>query len=821
MLHDHKYAESVISRLECSGPEGKVYAIIGRQILQILGGQVDVLDLLFGSGLLQQFYSGSVFTASYAKMRAYVELLAHKNPSMRVLEIGAGTGGATESVLIALGPPSPNDGHCTARFHEYDYTDVSASFFERAKARFERYSDRMDFKALDIEKDIKQQGFEEGKYDLIVASCVLHATTNIHNTLTNTRALLKPGGKLLLLEPCQLDSARLSFVFGLLPGWWLSTEEDRYWSPLLSEYQWNEALRRAGFSGNDVCLPDMEGEIHTFTVIVSTKVETIPNTPATDSGVIVIEPRSELQTSIARGIQRFVETAGSPIPEISSLHEAAQKNHLAYCISLVELEHPFLICMDATQLSHMKQLVKSFKCILWATPDETESPLSGASTGFGRSMCSENDTLDFVCVALQDLTSTHGIARKLFTILRASLNAPEGHCEQEYREENGQLFINRIAEVNTLNDFIYTRTVPQGPIPQPFGEQSNRPLTLKTASPGLLSSLQFVDNPYELELGPDEIEVEVKAVGINFKNVMAALGQVPDTSLGKECSGIITSLGSAVAPTEFKIGDRVCCLSHDGFRNYTRSDQSLVYRIPDDMSFATAAAVPVAFSTAYYSLIYLARLMPGESVLIHAGAGGVGQAAIQIAQTKTSNIYVTVSSEKKKSLLVGLYGIPPENIFSSRHTSFAQGIRRITDGRGVDVVLNSLSGELLKESVRCVAPLGRFVEIGKKDIYQRSNLSMAAFSQGIAFFAVDLGIIAAEAKPLMREILKTSMDMFRGQNHHMKTPHPLTVFRGGQVEDAFRMLQSGRSSGKVVIEFSAEDVIPVSSHFISCLVICP
>ena len=811
MLDDQSYAKSVISQLEASGPEGKVYVTIGKMLSTVLHGEVDVLELLFGGGLLQQFYSGKAFTANYERMRAYVDLLAHKDANMSVLEIGAGTGGASAAVLQALGPSSPSDKHSTPRFQEYTYTDISAGFFEEAKVRFKDHANRLAFRTLDIEKEPRAQGFEEAKYDLIVASCVLHATADIQQTLQHTRFLLKPGGKLLLFEPCQLSCARLSFVFGLLPGWWLSKEQHRRLGPLLTDEQWDESLRKCGFSGTDLCLRDQEGQQHTFSVMVSTKTGSArANGTSPRKSTIIIDASSQMQIVVAKGLQASSQAMAGLDCTIVSLQDIATSGIEGYfCISLLEMGAPYLWQVDNEGYASLQHLVKNFRYVLWVTGDPTQDPRMGVSTGFARSMCSENDTLDFISLALGDLSRTEDVVSNVLKVARSSVISPDGRCEQEYREDAGLLHINRIIECNDINNVIHKRAIPQKSELSPFGANQHRPLTLSTASPGLLSALQFIDSPFKSELESDGIEVAVKAVGINFKNVMVALGQIPDTSLGQECSGVVTAVGAAVPSSEFCVGDRVCCLTRDAFRNFARAHRSAVSKIPDEMSFATAAAVPVAFCTAWYSLVYLGRLQAGESVLIHAAAGGVGQAAIQLAKAASAEIYVTVGSNEKKRLLMELYDIPADNIFSSRHISFAQGVKRMTKGRGVNVVLNSLSGEFLKASVDCVAPLGRFVEIGKKDMYLRSQMSMSPFLQSISFLAVDLGVIADKAKPLMKEILNRSLGYFTDQKTKMQPPQPVTVFSGSQLEQAFRSLQSGRNSGKAVIEFNAEDLVPI------------
>ena len=153
-------------------------------------------------------------------------------------------------------------------------------------------------------------------------------------------------------------------------------------------------------------------------------------------------------------------------------------------------------------------------------------------------------------------------------------------------------------------------------------------------------------------------------------------------------------------------------------------------------------------------------------------------------------------------------GIPSDHIFSSRNTSFVDGIMRLTNDRGVDVVLNSLAGESLHESWRCIAPLGRFIEIGKRDIEANAKLDMLPFANNISFSSIDLSIVAAQAKPLLQKILTSVMELF--QEGRLRVPMPLRLFGGERMEEAFRYLQSGKSMGKTIVEVRDEDVVAVS-----------
>jgi NADPH:quinone reductase-like Zn-dependent oxidoreductase len=197
-------------------------------------------------------------------------------------------------------------------------------------------------------------------------------------------------------------------------------------------------------------------------------------------------------------------------------------------------------------------------------------------------------------------------------------------------------------------------------------------------------------------------------------DIMVAMGQIQEPAIGLEAAGVVTRVGSEAS--KFKVGDRLMTWSLGCFSNYVRNDESMYQHIPTTMSYATAASLPMIYCTAYQSIVEEARLEKGEKILIHAAAGGVGQASIMIAQHIGAEIFATVGSQEKKDHIMKTFGIPADHIFNSRDLSFVQGIRRATNDGGVDVILNSLAGEALRESWSCLAWFGRFIELGKKDI---------------------------------------------------------------------------------------------------------
>ena len=291
----------------------------------------------------------------------------------------------------------------------------------------------------------------------------------------------------------------------------------------------------------------------------------------------------------------------------------------------------------------------------------------------------------------------------------------------------------------------------------------------------------------------------------SFRDVMVAMGQIPDNLLGFEASGVITHVGRQV--TAFKRGDKVCTLGHGAHGTVFRNKASFCQNIPDGLSFEAAATLPLVHCTAFYALVHIARVQRKQTVLIHAAAGGVGQAAIQIAKHHEAEVFATVGSAEKKKLIKDLYDIPEDHIFNSRDLSFAKGVLRMTNERGVDCVLNSLSGEALQESWRCVAPFGTFVEIGLKDILSNSNLEMRPFIQDASFTFINLKHVMAGNPLLLTKIMNGAFDYVR--QGVTRPVSPITVYPISEVENAFRLMQTGKHQGKIAISWAGTGAVPV------------
>ncbi len=291
--------------------------------------------------------------------------------------------------------------------------------------------------------------------------------------------------------------------------------------------------------------------------------------------------------------------------------------------------------------------------------------------------------------------------------------------------------------------------------------------------------------------GTGEIEIRIRATGLNFRDVLNALGLYPGEAgaLGHECAGVVSAVGPDVAG--FVVGDRVMAIAPDCFATYTVTPALLAVPIPSGLGWAEAATVPIAFLTAWYGLRSLADLQPGERVLIHAAAGGVGLAAVQIAQRIGAEVYATVGSPAKRAHLEAM-GV--RHIFNSRTLDFADEVLQRTDGAGVDVVLNSLTGDFIPRSLDVLRRGGRFVEIGKRDIWTHEQVQ--ALNRDLEYFIVYLGDVCDRDPALVQSLFRSVADELANARL-LPLPHREFALAGAQ--DAFRYMAGARHIGKVVI----------------------
>lgn len=569
---------------------------------------------------------------------------------------------------------------------------------------------------------------------------------------------------------------------------------------------WNEAVMRAGFGELQVSLTGDVGDTHAASLLVTRlqpPLESIKNI----STAILVQTPSQLELS--QSLKMQLDSKGRGSCDIITMESLADvTSTYSHCISLLELEEPVLSRLDESRFANFQDIIRKFKHILWVSTNcgtQADSPESVMMAGFAKAMVREDPNGRIVYL---NVNSAGDAVATITRVMEQIREVPGTLVETDLLEEDGIVHIPRVVEAPRINGLLDSTLRGLKPEPVDVDGDSKDAVELRF-SPGQLDSFHFgPDTSPSQPLADDAVLIKVKATGINFRDVMVVLNQLSSSELSTEVAGVVAESG---ATSGFSLGDRVCTFGRGGgFRTYVRAQKSQVMKISPSMSFAEASAIPLAYITAQYALCHVGRLKAGESVLIHAAAGGVGQAAIQIAQHIGAVVYVTVGSPEKKQLLMERYGIEATHCFSSRHVSFAQRLLQATAGKGVDVVLNSLSGLALTETWRCIAPLGRFVEIGKRDMLASKNLPMDPFQRNVSYSSVDLGVLYDFGHELLDQVIREVQTLVLDESSRkLAAPYPVTAFRLSEVENAFRWLQTGQHTGKAVITWEEQDTIKV------------
>ena len=780
----------------------------GAALPEVLQGRQDPLTMLFSSGYptpADLYLKAPIALAANRLLRDAVRSLLAGLPAdrrLRVIEIGAGTGSATASVL----PELPE-----GRF-DYMYTDISAGFFAEAESRFGDGGGCIEYRPLDIEKDPVEQGFDAHGYDLLIASNVLHATVDLHETLDHCRRLLAPSGKLVALENLR-GVGWMDLTFGQLDGWWRFDDDYRTNHALASPDVWRRALGDAGFEaaevlGLDAAQPDEKPD--RGVIVASGPAEVLE--PA-GSWVLVADDggvAEELAGALAARNQTVLlatdEGAGENGPGAAGagVFKAGVgfERRESWDALFKELpdDIPFsgvvhLLALDgrgaeastaeiaedttragASALAMVQGLADSdlvpAKGVWFVTRGaqvlEREAPgaLAGASLwGFGKAVAREAVHLQ---PRMIDLDPAHSAAAP---DLAGDLMYPDPEDHIAYRQGS-----RRVARLVRAGDGPERLELPDDAdwvlAPDPAGVFDKPCVTQLSARP----------------LEPREVRVAVEAAGLNFWDVFRSLGFMEEGNLGREMSGRVVGVGSDVS--NVAVGDRVVGLGFGAFAREMNTHEELVAAAPSGISATGLATIPSAFVSAALSFEY-SGLTADDRVLIHAGAGGVGLAAIQLVQAAGAEVFATASAPKQAYLR----SLGVEHVFDSRTTAFGQEILDATDGAGVTVVLNSLTSEgFIDASLACLAEGGRFVEMARRDIL--SEEEMAAVRPDVAYAILELDVLKKTDPEWVGRVLRNVME--RVSEGELK---PIVHSRWPLAEAgaALGFMRSGRHMGKIVV----------------------
>jgi acyl transferase domain-containing protein/acyl carrier protein len=638
----------------------------------------------------------------------------------------------------------------------------------------------------------------EEHFDIVLMA---NAGARLHldaGSLTPLRERLAPGGLLIAVEP--EPNPLWDVIFGQTTGWWLADRPGAAASPLRYSDEWQAELAAAGFRNAGAA---SIGSAPWPSAVVWGQAP-----PAGDPvDLPAVEPRTVIlfgeQTRLQGAVLDRLEAAGYRVtvtrpgdPEPASSPGAVLDRAPELFLFLSEDSAGEEAAQQIAALARIAHLAEKRRAVLWVVTHDVQQPAPGAAQadgsigaglwGLGRVLANE---LPHLTVRLLDL------AGKATPNLRARQIADE------------------LAASTPETEIAWT---PQGRhvlrlrpgLPPRFASPQDV-LTLVGNPSGGFESLCWETHPPRSP-GPGEVEIDVHAAGLNFRDVMWAMGLLPEEALidgfagarfGLECAGIVRALGAGVE--DLAIGDRVMAFAPAALGTRVVTVKDAVAPIPAGLGFAAAATLPVAFVTVIYALGNLAQLEPGERVLIHAASGGVGLAAIQYAKHRGAVVVATAGSPVKREFL-RLAGA--DHVLDSRDLGFADAVREITGGEGVDVVLNSLGGEAMERSLEALKPFGRFLELGKRDFYLNRRLHLRPMRQNISYFAIDVDQLPLRRPALARSLL-AEITTLAAEGAIRPLAH--RVFRYSEADEAFRLMQSSGHIGKLVLVPDPDRRLPV------------
>src|SRR6516165_7845389 len=766
--------------------------------LALIAAAVEDLPKIFADGVRQpdtqlspmaeQLLQGSPAIAPGIELLcdALVELATTwpKAQPIRILELGASGGGATRRILNCL----TRSGVALAYVAASTDADQAARLSSLARSF-------VGFSACRWSPDDRNDNLNGAVFDVILAinACARLRLDTV--SLAGLRDLLLPGGIFVAVEA--EPNALWDVVFGQSASWWQRASWAHHSSPMRSAEEWRSELAVAGFESTGTttataapwpsavvwgCAPRRPQPV------LGDRAESTPVTIVSGDGAF----RAALQVRLAEaGYGATLAQSSLDLDAITAAASAPRSDDEMRQIVLFLAEEPG----DDHPIEHLSQQIAALArvatiaverhAVLWLVTCDAQQtslahqvfgPVGGALWGLGRVLVNEMARLS---VRLLDLPGA-AAPDKRAQLVAAELVAATAESEVVWTPDG--------RHVPRLRRGLPTRWA-----------MASDMLSVGTAHIGGLDALGWeVRTPQPVAEG--QVEIEVHAAGLNFRDVMWAMGLLPEEALsdgfagptlGLECAGTVRSLGPGV--DHLAVGERVMAFAPGSLSSRVVTIAEAVAPIPPETSFAEAATIPVTFVTAIYALGHLAKLAPGERVLIHTASGGVGLAAIQYAKQRGAVVTATAGSEVKRAFL-RLAGA--DCVLDSRDLAFCDAVREFTEGQGVDIVLNSLSGEAMERSLEVLKPFGRFLELGKRDFYLNRRLHLRPLRQDISYFAIDIDQLPVRRPDLARQLLtEVSGALF---NREIR-PLAHRIFSFGELEDAFRLMQSSGHIGKLVL----------------------
>jgi len=771
-------------------PQLTLLSRVGQHLHALLAGEID------GSAFARELRASPVAETLYHDDPAYFgtrlaleSLLRHladqlqESRRLRVLEIASGSSDLPKTLIRNLSEDRL----------DYVLAVADETLLVRVQDEYQEHTNVTVLACDTASWKLSVNPLLPEVFDVVILRHSVHRAASPRAALAQTRRWLAAGGVLLLAERHPDWSTDL--LEGVDSAWWYDTEKGLPpVSPLLPPQAWQQALIDEGFAYAEALFESAaEGMAEgAYLVLAQRPVEDVVALPSPSAASWRLLA-DDASSSLAEHLRVHLESLGQAVRVTTQLDAVADCDYVVYLLgwqdtpneasdTLVRLMRDVQMLAARTgKAPHLWFVTRGGALAGAPIPGQIPNQAQSALWGFGRVVMNECPQLGCILIDLAcDPTDHHLLAR-----LENELLYPDGANEIVLSTQARYVLVMREETEQTAQR-----------------KEPDARFRLDFHVPGQLRNLVWLPEA-ERPLKDDEIEVRTLATGLNFRDVMYLLGLLPDEAvekgfagagLGLEFSGVVSRIGSRVKG--LLPGDPVMGFGGTCFASYVITRADAVAPMLPGWSFEAAATVPTVFFTVYYTLKHLADLQPGERVLIHSAAGGVGIAAIQLARHLGAEIFATAGSNEKRDF-VRLLGA--DHVFDSRSLEFADNILAATHGEGVDVVLSSLAGEAMRRSLDVLKPFGRFLELGKRDFFDPTPVDLRPFKDNISYFGIDADQLLTGRPQLAARLFREIMALFR---EGVLAPLPYRTFTADRIVDAFRVMQQARHIGKIVVSLA-------------------
>jgi acyl transferase domain-containing protein/NADPH:quinone reductase-like Zn-dependent oxidoreductase/SAM-dependent methyltransferase/NADP-dependent 3-hydroxy acid dehydrogenase YdfG len=773
------------------------------------------IDVIISQNLLTPLYQkGLLMTSVYPQLFKVLDSLGHANPNMRYIEIGGGTGGATRIAMQAI-----RGQNGIKSYHDYTFTDISPGFLATAREALSGSGfEDMVYNVLDAEQDPVLHGYEP-VYDVVIACQVLHATSNMKKTLKNVGKLLKPGGKLVLVETTQ-NFIVPGVVVGTFTGYWAGIPDGRVDAPFMSVDMWDANLKAVGFSGAELVLDDFPSPHNTTSVIVSTFMGASPlEVIVPIGGDLRVLHSTESPRNLHRQLLEEVKRRG--LEAISSQLQDAPSETPPGSEVVVFLDDGHLQLGDDNRIlaafQHLARSAVSVTVLTSCGIARGRNPDGALVAGLLRVLKTENPSCQFLSIDIDgdkfdtkgDDTETGCLTRCIVDrVLELHVAPPtvenNSPTDREFTWQDGALWVSRFVAVPEADTSVSSEYY----LSENEGENIGKELLplgsldhVSTAfeMPGVLGSLFFVsDRRPWTPLPPDCLDIKVTAISLAHEDLDAWSGRADNSYPLFEFSGTVTAIGMSVQ--DFSIGDCVMGLSSGNSQigSFARIPRTLVLKLKPSDDLVEMATMPRSYCTVVYALEHVAHISSeswtDKTVLVQSATTHTGIAAIILAKAKGADVIAMVDNQQQADFLARETNIAPSHVFVSELRTIAKATRN----GGFDVILGTAQQdlELLYMTPQFLKPLGHLIYTGQMEGASEQalrELDMRVLSKKNASFSVvDFAGLVDSAPTLGSKLLQT-VDRYLRED----TIKPLKPFSGNSIDisDLSRSLMSFSNSG--------------------------